>query len=144
MSGKLLLIYIWNFHVLSLLLLIYICKLHWNLSPLVSKASAGALEFIDVCSTKNLMRFLDKSKENGWQVVGTALEEGSIDMRLLDLTKPTILVLGNEGHGIRTNILKRCDALVKIRGMENKSSNGVDSLNVSVSGGILLHHILNR
>ena len=30
MSGKLLLIYIWNFHVLSNLLLIYICKLHWN------------------------------------------------------------------------------------------------------------------
>ena len=30
MSGKSLLIYIWNFHVLSNLLLIYICKLHWN------------------------------------------------------------------------------------------------------------------
>ena len=30
MSGKLLLIYICNFHVLSLLLLNYIFKLHWN------------------------------------------------------------------------------------------------------------------
>ena len=30
MSGKLLLIYICNFHVLSNLLLNYICKLHWN------------------------------------------------------------------------------------------------------------------
>ena len=29
-GGKFLLIYIWNFHVLSNLLLIYICKLHWN------------------------------------------------------------------------------------------------------------------
>ena len=29
-TGKLLLIYIWNFHVLSHLLLIYIRKLHWN------------------------------------------------------------------------------------------------------------------
>ena len=29
-EGKLLLIYIWNFHVLSHLLLIYICKLHWK------------------------------------------------------------------------------------------------------------------
>ena len=29
-SGNLLLIYVWNFHVLSHLLLIYICKLHWN------------------------------------------------------------------------------------------------------------------
>ena len=31
MSGKFLLIYICNFHVLSNLLLNYICKLHWNL-----------------------------------------------------------------------------------------------------------------
>ena len=32
--GKSLMIYIWNFHVLSNLLLIYICKLHWNLNTM--------------------------------------------------------------------------------------------------------------
>ena len=32
MSGKFLMIYIWNFHVLCHLLLICICKLHWNFS----------------------------------------------------------------------------------------------------------------
>ena len=32
MTGKFLLIYICNFHVLSHLLLIFICKLHWNWS----------------------------------------------------------------------------------------------------------------
>lgn len=30
------------------------------------------------------------------------------------LDKPTILVLGNEGHGMRTNILRRCTHLVRI------------------------------
>ena len=118
------------------------------------------------------MRFLDKSKENGWQVirlilrdesdnnsflcsqvVGAALEESSINLVDLDLSKPTILVLGNEGHGVRTNILKRCDALVKIRGREGAAGEAtptklgtggsmVDSLNVSVSGAILMHYIL--
>lgn len=38
------------------------------LSPTVSKASSGALEVIEVSSTDNMMRFLDKSQENGWQV----------------------------------------------------------------------------
>ena len=33
-SGKLLMIYIWNFHVLNHLLLIYMCKLHWNLNTM--------------------------------------------------------------------------------------------------------------
>jgi 21S rRNA (GM2251-2'-O)-methyltransferase len=39
------------------------------LSPSVSKASSGAMEMMDVYSTQNLMKFLDKSQENGWQVV---------------------------------------------------------------------------
>ena len=52
--------------------------------------------------------------------------------------KPTILVLGNEGHGIRTNILRKCTHLVRIDG---GSEGGVDSLNVSVTGGIMLHHL---
>lgn len=39
------------------------------LSPVVSKASAGALEVMEVYSTDNLMKFLDKSRENGWQVL---------------------------------------------------------------------------
>lgn len=38
------------------------------LSPAVSRASAGALELMPVYSTDNLMKFLDKSVENGWQV----------------------------------------------------------------------------
>ena len=38
------------------------------LSGAVSKASAGALEVMPVYSTNNLMSFLDRSKENGWQV----------------------------------------------------------------------------
>ena len=33
-SGESLMIYIWNFHVLSHLLLIYICKLHWNVNTM--------------------------------------------------------------------------------------------------------------
>ena len=143
------------------------------LSPTVSKASSGALEIIEVSSTDNMMRFLDKSQENGWQVtvtdclltisslllsiiskltilflislqvIGTSLGDTAMDLDALPLTAPTILVLGNEGHGVRTNILRRCTHLVKIAGMTGGGSDSqVDSLNVSVTGGILLHHIL--
>ncbi len=38
------------------------------LSPAVSRASAGAMEVMPVYSTDNMMKFLDKSRENGWQV----------------------------------------------------------------------------
>lgn len=124
------------------------------LSAVVSKASAGVMELMKIYSTDNLMRFLDATKENGWQVVGTALGEKSVPLKELPLQKPTLLVLGNEGHGIRTNILKRCDHLVKIdKGFGDQDlvldvgddvEESVDSLNVSVTGGIMMHYLLNQ
>mmetsp|Transcript_89405 Transcript_89405/g.144804 ORF Transcript_89405/g.144804 Transcript_89405/m.144804 type:complete len:158 (+) Transcript_89405:332-805(+) len=124
-----------------------------NLSPTVSKASAGALELREVYSAKNLMQFLEFSKELGWQVVGSALNTNSVSAGSLKLDKPTLLVMGNEGRGLRTNVLRLCDILVQIDGGTRVSDLGhmmgdsegedvLDSLNVSVAGGILLHQLL--
>lgn len=118
------------------------------LSSVVSKSSSGAMEFLEIYNAKNLMKFLDESKANGWQIVGTSLSEGAIDVQELDVSKPTILVLGNEGYGVRTNIINRCDQLIKIDKRQSPSSvisaqiDTIDSLNVSVTGGILIHQIL--
>jgi 21S rRNA (GM2251-2'-O)-methyltransferase len=164
------------------------------LSPVVSKASSGAMENMIVYSTDNMMRFLDKSKDNGWQVIGTDLGERSKSLNQVAVEKPTIVVLGNEGHGLRTNIVRRCDVLVKIGQqirpeaethselnteteasvslgsaagklsammvreaqpakvnlsslnvhIESEEEDTVDSLNVSVTGGIILHHLLTN
>lgn len=162
------------------------------LSAAVSKASSGAMELMELYSTNNLMKLLDKSKEQGWQVVGTEIGPQAIPFQQVPLQKPTILVLGNEGHGMRTNIVRRCDHLVtvtkgrtssvpptpspsetavpeasssttdsvdvdidEVMAMEGGGfggsiqsqrveANDVDSLNVSVTGGILLHHFLTK
>lgn len=111
------------------------------LSPVVSKASSGAMEVMDIKSTDNMMRFLDKSIANGWQVIGTSLKD-SVDISEIPIDKPTILVLGNEGHGIRTNVLRKCTHIARIAGGEGDDI--VDSLNVSVTGGILLHYIASK
>ena len=140
------------------------------LSPTVSKASSGAMEVMNIQSVDNMMDFLDRCKEVGWRVLGTALSPTAVPMETMSVDGPTILVLGNEGHGIRTNILRRCTDVVKIVGA-NKApgiaeevahsitdtqaesdinrerdldDGGVDSLNVSVTGGILLHHIITK
>ena len=100
------------------------------------------MELMDIGTTSNLMRFLDRSKLNGWQVVGTSLAESAVDLQDSSFDQPTILVLGNEGYGVRTNIMRRCDKLVKITGLGDDAA--VDSLNVSVTGGILLYSILSK
>ena len=64
---------------------------------------------------------------------------------------PTVLVLGSEGNGLRTNTARSCTGFVKISGgvhneggtgVGNGSCVGVDSLKVSVTGGIMLSNLL--
>jgi len=140
-------------------------------SPVVSAASAGALELCQVYSTSNLPRTLNAAKDDGWRVIGAAAyaPTGMIDGEtgepplcrdLYDIEhgskQPTLLVLGSEGHGLRNLVAKACTEFVRIPGYDSEttsiSSNhfdttdsraGVDSLNVSVTGGIMLWHLLH-
>jgi 23S rRNA (guanosine2251-2'-O)-methyltransferase len=50
--------------------------------------------------------------------------------------RPLILVLGNEGRGLRQLIRKRCDWLVRIPGNPQ-----VSSLNVSNAAAVSLYHL---
>ncbi|CAN0117390.1 unnamed protein product, partial [Hapterophycus canaliculatus] len=88
-----------------------------SLTATVSKSSAGAVEVMRVHSTANMMRFLKRSRENGWRVVGTSVSERSGPLHELPAgpgAPPTIVVLGNEGYGVRTNVLRECEFLVEV------------------------------
>ena len=136
-------------------------------SPVVSAASAGALELLTIYSTSNLPRTLSNAKADGFRIVGASSsiprrnedenEESSPPplYELQDLPavskegRPILLVLGSEGYGLRSLVAKACTEFVRIQpgvadGFESPDSEvGVDSLNVSVTGGILLWHLLH-
>jgi 21S rRNA (GM2251-2'-O)-methyltransferase len=134
---------------------------HRNSAPLtatVSKASAGAMELMTVHSARNLPRTLAAAREAGWVVLGAAAGSGAVDCREWQIDRPTVLVVGNEGRGLRTMVRQQCDALVRVDGggvgggkkrgvisttmAGEDGSGGVDSLNVSVATAILLHELL--
>eukprot|EP00850_Spirogloea_muscicola_P010784 SM000064S19806 [mRNA] locus=s64:609439:610290:- [translate_table: standard] len=115
------------------------------LSGVVSKASAGALEFMAVHACRSMPRFLERSAANGWLALGASTERAAVPVTALPRSAPTILVLGNEGAGLRTTVRRACVDMLD--GGSNGSTLGigaVDSLNVSVAAGILLHELLNR
>ena len=126
------------------------------LSPTVSKASAGAMELMQVHSTRNLVRFLGNAQEAGWLVIGAALDDAVVpaDLDPLEASRPTILVLGSEGHGLRLSVLRACEQRVCVpRGTSGAAVAGaggtdysslVDSLNVSVAGALLISALLSR
>ncbi|KAI8782655.1 rRNA methyltransferase 1, mitochondrial isoform X1 [Biomphalaria glabrata] len=114
-----------------------------KLSPVVSKASAGAMEvasLINIPVTSSETLFCKQWwHRQGGQVVGTGTGSNTrtADINSFHMTEPTLLILGNEGSGMGTKLENMCDIVVSIPG----SNTSVDSLNVSVAAGILMHWI---
>ncbi len=106
-----------------------------GLSPTVSMAAAGAVEYLPLVQVTNIARSLKLLKEKGLWVAGAEAEGGeNCDQR--QLTGPLALVIGSEGKGLRPLVKKTCDYLIKI-----PLQGQLDSLNASVAAGILLYEI---
>ncbi|PKQ64622.1 23S rRNA (guanosine(2251)-2'-O)-methyltransferase RlmB [Raineya orbicola] len=102
------------------------------------KTSAGALHHLPVARVKSLLQAVKYLQEAGLQVVACT-EKATQNIYEIDFSIPTALVMGAEDTGIATPILKQCDKLAKIP-MQGK----VDSLNVSVSAGIVLYEVIRQ
>jgi 23S rRNA (guanosine2251-2'-O)-methyltransferase len=96
------------------------------LSEAVARSSAGAVERVRVIRVKNLRRFVDRLKNEGFQVIG--LDPSGTLLYELDLTGDLALVLGAEGKGIRRLVREGCDALARL-----PMAGSVGSLNVSTA-----------
>ncbi|MBX7062327.1 MAG: 23S rRNA (guanosine(2251)-2'-O)-methyltransferase RlmB [Pyrinomonadaceae bacterium] len=103
-----------------------------GLTDIVAKASAGAIEHLNVAKTQNLNRFIEDLKKRDIWVVGTSVD-ASMSYDEWDWTRPSALILGGEGRGLHRLVAENCDVLVKIP-MYGK----IDSLNVSVASGVIL------
>lgn len=108
-----------------------------DINSTVMKTSAGALENVKVAKVTNLVNTIGELKENGFWIVGTAME-GTFDYRDIDYTGKIALVIGNEGNGISKSVLKECDYVAKIP-MYGK----INSLNASVAAGIMIYEVIS-
>lgn len=108
------------------------------LSAAVSKASAGALEYFPIIEVANLSEAIQWLKRNGFFVIGSTLDRDSIEFNQIPLTDHMVLVMGNEGQGLRKLTQKRCDQLVHIPGNFQ-----TESLNVSAAAAILIQYLVN-
>jgi 23S rRNA (guanosine2251-2'-O)-methyltransferase len=96
------------------------------------KASAGAVEHLEVAHVRNLADWLAAAKEAGFWIWGADADAEAAPWGV-DLKGPTVLVMGGEGKGLRPRVAKACDGLLALpRGGE------VESLNVSAAAAALL------
>ena len=102
------------------------------------KASAGALEQINICRVNSLMKAVDELHLNGIRVYAS---EMTAKTRLfdLDLKTPAAIVMGGEEKGVFPGLMKICDESFRI-----PMAGEFESLNVSVACGMILYEAMKQ
>jgi 23S rRNA (guanosine2251-2'-O)-methyltransferase len=108
------------------------------LTPATFRASAGAVEHATLCRVRSLPLALGELRDAGVTVVGLDAN-ASVRLADVDLSGPSVLVLGSEGEGLGRAVRKSCGALATLGELRS-----VDSLNASVAAGIALYEALNQ
>ncbi|MFN2468955.1 MAG: 23S rRNA (guanosine(2251)-2'-O)-methyltransferase RlmB [Gaiellaceae bacterium] len=104
-----------------------------QVTPVVCRASAGAVEHLAVAVVTNLARYLAEIKGAELWVWAASAESGT-SLWEADLAGGVVLVFGAEGRGIRPLVRRACDGAVSI-----PLAGRVESLNVSVAAALLLY-----
>jgi 23S rRNA (guanosine2251-2'-O)-methyltransferase len=103
-----------------------------EVTAVVCKASAGAVEHLAIAHVRNLADWLAEAKQANFWIWGADAEASDPPWKI-DLSGPTVLVLGGEGKGIRPRVASACDGLIALPRLGR-----VDSLNVSAAAAALL------
>ncbi len=106
-----------------------------SLNATVAKTSAGAINYVPVAIVNNLNQAIATLKQEGYWIVST---DGSatISYSSIKYDFPVVVVIGSEGKGVSSLVLKNSDYIVKIPQFGH-----VNSLNASVAAGILLAEV---
>lgn len=108
------------------------------------EVAMGASKWVDIKrfhgrkdNTKNA---IDHLREKGYRIVGTSPHEGDVNLEDYDLSKgKTALFFGTELTGISDLVREEADEFLKI-----PMYGFTESLNISVSAGIILHDLTHR
>ena len=109
-----------------------------GLTAVVSKTSAGALEYMPVVRVSNLANAIRELKARGVWVLGTAAG-GAVRLYDADLRGPAAIVIGSEGEGMSRLVAEQCDYLVSI-----PMRGEISSLNASAAAAILLYEAVRQ
>jgi len=111
------------------------------LSPAVSRASAGAIEWLPVARVPNLPRALNALKQKGFWVFGCDPEAGEPLFGLPDriVRGDRAVVFGAEGRGLGRAVGQAVDHRVRI-----PMAGRVASLNVSAAAAVVLFELARR
>lgn len=109
-----------------------------TLTPAARKIASGAAEVLPLARVSTLSSVLRWLSDYGVQRVATS-DGAEQDLFGVNLSSRVAIVMGAEEHGIRPELARLCDTLVRI-----PMAGLVESLNVSVATGITLFEAVRQ
>ena len=109
-----------------------------HLTPTVRKISSGGAELIPFVVVTNIVRTINKLQSAGVMVYGTDMEAFKLHNEIT-YGKKSALIVGSEDKGLKRLTLENCDEIIKV-----EMPGRIESLNASVSAGIMLFQMINQ
>ena len=107
-------------------------------NPKVIQASMGYGYNISLKFVTDLKQTIKNLQSKGIKVYATAIDAKAVNVNKTNFTKSAV-ILGNEGNGIKKDIIALCDKTIFI-----PINNKVDSLNISIAASIIMYKIDNE
>jgi 23S rRNA (guanosine2251-2'-O)-methyltransferase len=107
-----------------------------QVTAVVCKASAGAVEHLPVARVRNLADYLAEAKQQDAWVYGASASD-AVPYDRPDYRGRVVVVFGSEGRGLRPRVRAVCDELIALPML-----GAIDSLNVSAAASAVLYGIL--
>jgi len=109
-----------------------------HLTPTVRKISSGGAVLIPFVVVTNIVRTINKLKSAGVMIYGTDMKASKLHNEITYGDK-SALIIGSEDKGLKRLTLENCDEIIKI-----KMPGRIESLNASVSTGVMLFQMINQ
>lgn len=102
-------------------------------APRTVRAAMGALFKLNIIELSSPGDFLSACASDGRRILGAALRDDCLTLGSYDCRDNDVIVIGNEGHGISSDVCALCDSFVIIPMNEN-----TESLNAATAASVIL------
>ena len=100
----------------------------------VLRATQGMIFNINIIE-RSLIDFITELKNNNYRIYGTKVNGGK-SLKNVEKVEKFAIIMGNEGNGVKDNILDMCDEYIYI-----DMNKDCESLNVGVATSIILYEL---
>ena len=107
-----------------------------DINDVTSLTSSGAVEVLKYHVSKNINRTIEVLKKSGYWTYSLDMSGQEMN-RKFNFDKKSVIIVGNEGKGIRRNILTKSDFKISI---PQENVDGIDSYNAANSLAIAAYH----